>query len=94
MRTVTDMQTEGQEEQTGPADGAGSLITGNQRGSVKASYMTRFVFWKGHSSSKEGGLGRTGRMTSLLRDRLGLLHRQAALAVNPVLRLVSLLVKS
>lgn len=90
MRTLTDMQTEGQEAQTGPAHGAGSLITGI-RGSVKASYVNRFVFWKGHSRSKEGRLGRTGRMTSLLRDRLGLPHRQAALAVNPVLRLVSLL---
>lgn len=88
------MQTEGQEEQTGPADGAGSLMTGNQRGSVQASYVTRFVFWKGHSSSKDGGLGTTGRMTSLLRDRVGLSQRQAALAVNPVLRLVLLLEKS
>lgn len=58
MRTIVDMQTEGQQ---GADRACGwsrlTVMAGNQRGSVQASNVTRFVFCKGHSSSKKGRLG-------------------------------------
>jgi hypothetical protein len=73
MRTVADMHIEGQQG-ADRACGWSSLtvIVGNQRGSVQANNVARFVIWKGRSSSKEGGLATVERMSFLLRDRLGL----------------------
>lgn len=88
MRTVQYTQTEeGQQGADRPVERTQAHTNSSGKsysGSTQARNVMRFVFWKGHSSSKvEGGFGKAGRMTPFSYDSC---TRQAALVANPVLQ--------